>query len=81
MKYRLKNQEAQDFFDVYSNGKFSEILDARIKWVLSRHETLEQKERLSGLKFSVIVPFTTSFAHSVNLLISSVDIDEYEECQ
>ncbi len=72
MKYRLKNPEAQSFFDVYSNGEFTEKLNERIKWKHSLGYTFD-----SG--FNVIIEFTTSFAIRVELLISSEQIELDEE--
>lgn len=72
MKFRLKNQEAQSFFDAYTEDRFSKKLNERVNWVLSRGFTFT-----SG--FTVVVAVSTSFASCVNLLISSNQIELDEE--
>ena len=72
MKFRLKNQEAQSFFDAYTEDMFSKKLNERVNWVLSQGLTFT-----SG--FTVVVAVSTSFASSVNLLISSNQIELDEE--
>lgn len=72
MKFRLKNQEAQSFFDAYTEDRFSKKLNERVNWVLSKGFTFT-----SG--FTVVVAVSTSFASSVNLLISSNQIELDEE--
>ena len=76
MKFRLKNQEAQSFFDAYTEDMFSNMfskkLNERVNWVLSNGLTFT-----SG--FTVVVAVSTSFASSVNLLISSNQIELDEE--
>ena len=72
MKYRLKNQEAHSFLDVYSDYEFSKKLNERVNWVLSRGRTFEEG-------FRTVVACHVSFALCINLLISSDDIEEDEE--
>ena len=72
MKFRLKNQEAQSFFDAYTEDRFSKKLNERVNWVLSKGFTFT-----SG--FTVVVAVSTSFASSINLLISSNQIELDEE--
>ncbi len=72
MKFRLKNQEAQSFFDAYTEDMFSKKLNERVNWVLSQGLTFT-----SG--FTVVVAVSTSFASIVNLLISSNQIELDEE--
>lgn len=72
MKFRLKNQEAQSFFDAYTEDRFSKKLIERVNWALSQGLTFT-----SG--FTVVVAVSTSFASSVNLLISSNQIELDEE--
>ena len=72
MKFRLKNQEVQSFFDAYTEDMFSKKLNERVNWVLSQGLTFT-----SG--FTVVVAVSTSFASSVNLLISSNQIELDEE--
>lgn len=72
MKFRLKNQEAQSFLDAYTEDRFSKKLNERVNWALSQGLTFT-----SG--FNVVVAVSTSFASSVNLLISSNQIELDEE--
>ena len=67
-----KNQEAQSFLDVYSNGEFSKKLTERVNWWLSRGRTFEEG-------FLTVVACPASFAISIKLLILSDDIEEDKE--
>lgn len=68
-RYRLKNQEAQSFLEVCSNGEFSKKLTERVNWVLSRGSTFEEG-------FLTVVACPSSFAICIKLLILSDDIEE-----